>query len=87
VLNHSEGGYFEGGKWVEAKKPEVEKGKAAETPKVGPGGPASSPGSVAHVEGPYVYQPPAKVVRQGDTWRFFEQGSGREIGYVKWVNE
>ncbi|MGD0485830.1 MAG: zonular occludens toxin domain-containing protein [Syntrophorhabdales bacterium] len=86
VLNHSEGGYFEGGRWVEAKKPEAEKGKAAETPKGGPGGPVSSPGSVARVEGPYVYQAPAKVVREGDTWRFIEQGTGREIGYVKWVS-
>ena len=35
----------------------------------------------------YVYRPPAKVVNEGDTWRFFEQGTGREIGYVKWVKE
>jgi zona occludens toxin (predicted ATPase) len=81
-------GYYEKGKWVAAPKP-------AEVKKDGPGDPAKveGPGAVASVPKAapggvgYVYHPPAKVVKEGDTWRFFEQGTGREIGYVKWVNE
>ena len=81
-------GYYKDGKWVSAPKPaEAKKEAGPESGKAE--GPGASPGASKPVVGSeaYAYRPPAKVVHEGDTWRFFEQGTGREIGYVKWVKE
>ncbi len=83
VLNKSESGYYKDGKWVDSPKPEEKKQEAAVVPvKAAP----AAPGAAGRGEAVYVYQPPAKVVHEGDLWRFIEQGSGREIGWVKWVS-
>jgi hypothetical protein len=73
----SKGGFFQDGKWVAGD------GKASGAV-LADKGPVveSKPGKDG-----YVYHEPAKVVREGLTWKFIEQGTGRVIGFVKWSDE
>jgi hypothetical protein len=84
-LNKGEG-FYKDGKWVGAPVPA--EAKKAPGGVVAPSEPPSGGGAApVPAKGAYVYQPPAKVIQDGDTWTFIEQGSGRTIGFVKWVEK